>query len=148
VSVAIDANLLLYASDEYSPRHRRAIDLLEELAAGPGLVYLFWPVAMAYLRISTHPSVFDHPLDPQTARANLSALIERPHVRCPGETGGFWTVYQNTVGQDVIRGNLVTDSHIAALLRQHGVGTIWTADRDFLRFPDITARDPYADSTG
>lgn len=148
MSVAIDANVLLYASDEQSPRQRTALELLERLAAGPGLVYLFWPVAMAYLRIATHPSVFDHPLAPEVARANLGTLIERPHVRCPGEANGFWTVYLNTVGEDVIRGSLVTDAHIAALLRQHGVGTIWTADRDFRRFPDITARDPYAGSGG
>jgi predicted nucleic acid-binding protein len=32
-------------------------------------------------------------------------------------------------------------------MRQHGVGTIWTSDRDFRRFPDITARDPYEAGT-
>lgn len=144
MSVTIDANLLLYASDQRSPRHRTALDLVQRLAAGPGLVYLFWPVAMAYLRIATHPSVFEHPLDPQAARANLGSLIDRPHLRCPGEATGFWSVYQDTVGDDVIRGNLVTDTHIAALMRQHDVSTIWTTDRDFLRFPDIAARNPYA----
>ncbi|MGH3814888.1 MAG: TA system VapC family ribonuclease toxin [Pseudonocardiaceae bacterium] len=144
MSVTVDANVLLYASDDQSPRHRIARDLLERLAAGPGLIYLFWPVAMAYLRIATHPSVFDHPLHPDVARANLGALLDRPHVRCPGEGTGFWRIYQDTVGTDVIRGNLVTNAHIAALMRLHGVGTIWTADRDFRRFADITARDPYA----
>lgn len=147
MSVAIDANVLLYASDQRSPRHDSARDLLERLAAGPGLVYLFWPVAMAYLRIATHPAVFEHPLDPQVAQANLSALLERAHIRCPGEGPGFWTLYQDTVGGDVVRGNLVPDAHIAALMRQHGVATIWTADRDFKRFPDITARDPYIEAS-
>lgn len=147
MSVTVDANVLVYASDEHSPRHASAHELLERLAAGPGLVYLFWPVAMAYLRIATHPGVFEHPLDPAAARGNLGALIARPHVRCPGEAGGFWKIYQDTVGADVVRGNLVPDTHIAALMRQHGVGTIWTADRDFRRFPEITARDPYTAPT-
>lgn len=144
MSTAIDANVLLYASDEHSPRHLIARELLEHLARGPALVYVFWPVAMAYLRIATHPGVFDRPLAPQLARANLGALLDRAHVRSPGEHTGFWRTYQDTVADDVIRGNLVTDSHIAALMRQHGVGTIWTADKDFRRFPDITAQDPYA----
>ena len=61
MSVTIDANVLLYASDAHSPRHRSARDLLERLAAGPGLVYVFWPVAMAYLRIATHPRIFENP---------------------------------------------------------------------------------------
>lgn len=142
MSVTVDANVLLYASDEKSPRHEPARRLLERLAAGPGLVYLFWPVAMAYLRIATHPGIFENPLQPGVARANLGKLLDRPHVRSPGEATGFWAVYRDTVGQDVVRGNLVTDSHIAALMRQHGVSTIWTSDRDFRRFPDITARDP------
>jgi toxin-antitoxin system PIN domain toxin len=142
MSVTVDANVLLYASDEQSPRHEPARGLLERLAAGPGILYVFWPVVMAYLRIATHPGIFEQPLDPGAARANLGALLDRPHVRSPGEATGFWAVYRDTVGQDVIRGNLVTDAHIAALMRQHGVGTIWTSDRDFRRFPDITARDP------
>ena len=148
MSVTIDANVLLYASDDQNPRHRTARDLLERLAAGPGLVYVFWPAAMAYLRIATHPHVFEHPLDPAVARANLGDLLDRAHVRCPGEGGGFWQVYEDTVNDDVIRGNLVTDAHIAALMRQHGVATIWTADHDFRRFADVTARDPYAEATG
>lgn len=145
MSAAIDANVLLYASDVQSTRHGRARELLERLAAGPELVYLFWPVAMAYLRVATHASVFERPLEPAVARANLGGLLGRAHVRCPGESTGFWSVYQDTVGGDVVRGNLVTDSHIAALMRQHGVGVIWTADRDFRRFPGINARDPYID---
>lgn len=147
MSVTIDANVLLYASDEGSDRHGSARDLVQRLAAGPSLVYLFWPVAMAYLRIATHPAIFERPLEPRVARANLDALVGRAHVRCPGETPRFWRTYQDTVGDDVIRGNLVTDSHIAALMREHGVGTIWTADRDFRRFADIIARDPYVDAS-
>ena len=147
MSVTIDANILLYASDDSSPRHDSAVTLLAQLATGPGLVYLFWPVAMAYLRIATHPSVFHQPLDPAQARQNLDQLVGRAHVRCPGEADRFWQVYQDLVGDDAIRGNLVTDSHIAALMRQHGVSTIFTVDRDFRRFPGITARDPYAEAT-
>lgn len=143
MSVALDANVLIYASDEASPRQKTARSLLEDLARGPELVYLFWPVAMAYLRIATHPGIFERPLDPGMARANLGGLLERPHVRCPGEGDGFWALFEATVGTDVVRGNLVPDAHIATLMRQHGVATIWTADRDFRRFPGITAADPY-----
>lgn len=142
MSSAIDANVLIYASDRSSPRHEDAARLLTALAAGPDLVYIFWPVAMAYLRIVTHPAIFDHPLDPATAQANLDDLLARPHVRSPGEDRGFWSVYLSTVERDVVRGNLVTDAHIASLMRQHGVGTIWTSDRDFRRFPTITPLDP------
>ena len=61
-----------------------------------------------------------------------------------GVEPGFWTVFQRSAGQQVVRGNLVPDAHLAALMRQHGVDTIWSADRDFRRFDGITARDPFA----
>ena len=37
-------------------------------------------------------------------------------------------------------GNLAHDEHIAALIVEHGVGELWTADRDFARFPGILLR--------
>lgn len=143
MSVAVDANVLLYASDEESPRHTSAAELLQLLATAPDLVFLFWPVAMAYLRIATHPNVFIRPLEPAAARDNIDQLIRRPNVRSPGEGDDFWRTYRELADADAIRGNLVTDSHIAALMRHHGVATIYTADRDFRRFPGITPIDPY-----
>ncbi|WP_132432632.1 PIN domain-containing protein [Pseudonocardia endophytica] len=82
------------------------------------------------------------PLDPSIARGNLDALVSRPHVRSPGEGDAFWKSFQDVVADDTVRGNLVPDAHIAALMREHGVTTIWTSDRDFRRFPGITSRDP------
>jgi len=143
MTATLDANVLLYASDAASDRQERAEALLLRFAAGPDLLYLFWPVVMAYLRISTHPSIFDHPLDPVVARRNIAALLSRPHVRSPGEQDGFWPAFQRVVEGDVVRGNLVPDAHLVALMRQHGVGTIWTADRDFQRFDGVAAKNPF-----
>lgn len=44
------------------------------------------------------------------------------------------------------RANLVHDSHIVALMRQHGVTIIYTNDSDFHRFAGIDVIDPL--STG
>ena len=49
MTTTLDTNVLVYASDESSSFHERAMRLLETLAAGPDLVYLFWPVALGYL---------------------------------------------------------------------------------------------------
>lgn len=147
MSITVDANVLLYASDDESPRHAAAGQLLRRLADGPEIVYLFWPVIMAYLRISTHPSIFARPMEPAVARGNIDRLMDRPNVRCPGEGDGFWRTFRNLADVDVIRGNLVTDSHIAALMLFHGATTIYTSDRDFRRFPGITPVDPYTDGT-
>lgn len=143
MSATVDANVLLYASDSTSPRHARAGALLSELVQGQQLLYVFWPVVMAYLRMSTHPSVFAQPLTPETARDNVATLLSQPLVRTAGEADGFWADFRSVTQAVVVRGNLVSDAHIAALMRQHDVTLIWTADRDFRRFDRVTARDPF-----
>ena len=144
MSAAIDVNALLYASDEGSPFHERARQFLAERAASRDLLCLAWPTVMGYLRISTHPGIFAHPLTPTEAMANVGALVTLPHVRLLAEEDGFWEAYQELVRSWPARGNQVPDAHLAALLRQHGVGTLYTSDTDFRRFDFLRIVNPFA----
>ena len=143
MSVTVDANVLVYASNTSDPVHAQARALLEEFARGPGLVHLFWPTVMAYLRICTHPAILPKPLAPEAAMDNIAGLIARAHVRTPGEGAGFWDLYKHTA-PPVTRGNDVPDAHLAALMRQHGTAVIYTRDRGFRRFDGIQVRDPFS----
>jgi toxin-antitoxin system PIN domain toxin len=142
LSATLDANVLVYASNEDDPVHATARELVERLAAGPDLLYLFWPTLMGYLRIATRPGILSRPLRPRDALDNVSDLIALPHVRTPGEATGFWRLYRATAG-DRLHGNDVPDAHLATLMRQHGVRMIYTRDRGFRRFEGIDARDPF-----
>jgi hypothetical protein len=142
MSATLDANILLFASDESSPFHRHARSFLGELAAGPGIVYLFWPVVMAYLRIATHSAIFRSPLPLERAIENMEALLSRPHVQSPGEQASFWPTFRAVTEPASIRGNLVPDAHLVALMRQNDIGTIYTHDRDFRRFDGVEVIDP------
>ena len=142
MSVTLDANVLVYASNEAEAVYKDARELVARLAAGPELVYLFWPVVLGYLRIVTHSAILPRPLNPQEATANVQSLLDRPHVRTAGEAEGFWKLFRAT-GQDRARGNDVPDAHLATLMRQNGVRVIYTRDRGFRRFPDIDAVDPF-----
>jgi uncharacterized protein len=44
----------------------------------------------------------------------------------------------------VVRGNLVPDAHLVALMRENEVVSIWTHDRDFRKFEGIRVSDPFA----
>ncbi|MGH3136296.1 MAG: TA system VapC family ribonuclease toxin [Gaiellaceae bacterium] len=147
MSVTLDANVLLYASDESSEFHGQARTRLESLTRGPEIVYLFWPVVMAYLRISTHPTVFDPPLAPARAIANVERILRLPHVQTAGEQTRFWERYRDVAVEADVRGNLVSDAHVVALMRENGVRSIWTRDRDYRRFPGIAVLDPFADES-
>lgn len=143
MSVTVDANILVYASNTDDPAFGPSSALVDRLASGPDLVYLFWPTIMGYVRIVTHPGILPRPLSFAEASGNVSALLARPHVRTAGEGEGFWALYLTSAGTQP-RGNDVPDAHLVALMRQHGVGTIYTRDRDFRRYEGIHARDPMA----
>ena len=142
MSFALDVNVLLYASDTSSPFHDRAWSFLEETIEGDELFYLGWPTVMGYLRIATHPAVFDRPLSHDEAITNVEALLDLPHVRLLSEGERFWEIYRRTTDEVPTRGNLVPDAHLAALLREHGVDTIYTHDKDFRKFDFLRVRDP------
>jgi hypothetical protein len=148
VSFAIDVNVFLYASDRSSPQCARAVEFLESCAAGPEVVCLAWPTVMSYLCLATHPSIFSRPLSPDEAMGNVEALLRLPHVRTLGEEDGFWAVYREVAGSTPTRGNLVPDAHLAALLRQHGVTTLYTDDKDFRKFDFLKVRSPFDSAPG
>lgn len=143
MSLTVDANILLHASNADDPLHEDARVFVERLAGGPDLLYLFWPTVMGFLRIATHPTIFPMPLPSAQAMAAIAALLERPTVRTEAEGAGFWATYSATAGETT-RGNHVPDAHLVALMRQHGVALIYTRDRDFRRYDGIEARDPFA----
>lgn len=141
MTATVDANVLVYASNESDPSHEPCRKLVAELAKGPDLFHLFWPSLMGYLRIATHPGILPRPLTPAAAESNVGSLLALPHTRVHGEDEGFFEIYQQTRTPPT-RGNDVPDAHLAALMRQHGVRTIWTRDRDFLGFEGLDVRDP------
>jgi len=143
VSYTVDANVLLYASDEASTLHARAHEFVAQMARGPEIAYLFWPTIVAYLRIATHPAVFARPLSASEALGNIDQLLARLYVQSPGEGDRFWSRLREVAQDAAPTGNLVADAHIVALMLENDVRTIWTHDRDFRRFSRIEVRDPF-----
>lgn len=76
--------------------------------------------------------------------ANAGRFVTLPHVRLLSEEEGFWDVFGDVTRGLPVRGKLVSDAHLAALLRQHGVSSLYTNDRDFFRFPFLHVRNPFA----
>ena len=144
MSYSLDVNVLLYASDQSSVRHLQARRFVETCAAGPEILCLTWPTLMSYLRIATHLRIFSAPLSPDEALGNVSALIGLPHVRTVSELDGFVEAYKQVAGETPVRGNLVPDAHVATILFQHGVRTLYSNDRDFRKFQSVDLRDPFS----
>jgi toxin-antitoxin system PIN domain toxin len=143
LSYAIDVNVLLYASDAGSPFSAAAKSFLKKCSSGPEVLCLGWPTLSSYLRLSTHPAVFRNPLTAEEAETNVESLLGLPHVRVLSEREGFWDVYREVTRGLAVRGNDVPDAHLAALLRQNDVDTLYTNDRDFRKFGFLRIRNPF-----
>ena len=113
-------------------------------ASDPDIFCIAWITVMSFLRISTHSRIFDAPLTPSEALRNVEALLSLPRCRTINEGERFLDVYREATDDVPVRGNLVPDAHLAAVLRENDVRTLYTADGDFRRFPFLDVRNPVA----
>jgi len=98
---------------------------------------------MSYLRISTHAAIFANPLSTEEAIGNIEAFLRVPHMRVLSEEDGFWNVFREVTAGLAVRANAVPDAHLAAVLKQHGVVTLYTNDSDFRKFRFLDVRNPF-----
>ncbi len=110
---------------------------------GPETLWFGWPTLIAYLRISTHPRIFGQPLSAEKAVGNVEPLLDLPQVRVLSEGDGFWSCYRQVSGALNVRGNLVPDAHLVALLLEHDVPVLYTNDADFKKFDVLEIRNPF-----
>lgn len=143
MSFVVDANLLIYAVNENAEYHQKAKTFIEKCAGSGEQWCMPWPVVNAFIRISTHPAVLANPLSPQEAIAVIDQILELPHVVPIGEdAAGFWKTFRHDITSLHLRGNAISDALIVSIMRSKGVSTIYSKDRDFLRFAGIKLVDP------
>jgi predicted nucleic acid-binding protein len=77
------------------------------------------------------------------ALEDLDSLLASPSLMLLGEGPAHAGHLRRLVAKAGVVGNLVHDAHIAALALEHGVRELLTLDRDFARFSDLRARNPF-----
>ncbi len=140
--IAVDTNLLVYAHREDSAWHPSAFGLLVSLAEGPGPWAIPWPCLHEFLAVVTHPRIYDPPSSLEQAIEQVEAWLESPALALLGEGTGYWRSFAGIVSTGRASGAKVHDARVAALCAFHGVRELWTADRDFTRFPGVSVRNP------
>ncbi len=117
----LDANLLLYAVDVEAAKHVAATEWLEEKLSGPSRVGLPWQTIGAFVRIATHPRVYERPLTSAQAWSYVEEWLAAPNVWIPPTGPGTAAVLGQLLEAPDITGNLVPDAQLAALAIEHGV---------------------------
>jgi len=136
-----DANVLIYAVDERSPRHKLAQEWLEHTLSGTETVAFAWSVLLAVVRISTRAAIFERPLGPEEALDLIDGWMAQPCSTLVHPTDRHADVLRELLVPLGTAGNLVADAHLAALAVEHGA-ELYSSDTDFSRFSGLRWVDP------
>lgn len=132
--IAIDTNVLVYAHRAEMPQHAEATSRLRDLVEGgaPWAMPVF--CIGEFVRVVTHPRIFDPPSPLATALEFVAHVLGSPSARLllPGPT--FPALFADAGRDGAVQGNLAFDAQLVAVCREHGVREILTEDRDFARF--------------
>jgi uncharacterized protein len=140
--IAVDTNILIYAHREDSAFHKASVGRIAELAEGIAAWAIPWPCVHEFLAIVTHPRIFSPPSTLEQALDQIEAWLASPSVTLLAESTTHWATLRALLIAGRVVGPQVHDGRVAALCRQHGVRELWTADRDFSRFPGLTVVNP------
>jgi len=140
--IAVDTNILVYAHREDSDFHDRAATNVRELAEGAPTWAIPWPCIHEFVAVVTHPRIYAPPTSMADALEQVAAWLESPSLMLLGETADHWATLRALLSKSRLAGPAVHDARVAAICLQHGVRTLWTADRDFSRFPRLPTFNP------
>lgn len=140
--VAVDTNLLVYAHRVDSPFHPAARALIESLGGGSAPWAIPWPCVHEFAAVVTSPRIFKTPTSVDRALKQIATLADSPKIVFLSENEGYLTRLTDVLSAAQAQGGMVHDARIAALCLHHGVSELWSADRDFSRFPSLRTRNP------
>lgn len=140
--IALDTNLLVYAHRRDAHWHHPAARALRNLAESQNPWAIPWPCIHEFLAVVTHPRIFHPPSTVAEALNQVEAWLESPSLVLLAEGQGYPGHLGDILRSSRVSGARVHDARIAALCRYHGVKALWSADRDFSRFPDLTVENP------
>jgi toxin-antitoxin system PIN domain toxin len=136
-----DVNILVYAYREDAPDHERFRAWLHESINSAEAYAISDLVCSGFLRIVTHPAVFDPPSPLGDALAFIEELRNQPNCVVIATGARHWQIFADLCRVSGVRGNLVPDAYLAALAIESGSEWI-TMDGDYARFPGLRWRRP------
>lgn len=140
--IAVDTSILVYGHREDVSWFPVAHERIGSLAEGSEPWAIPWPCLYEFLAVVTHPRIFATPTPLERAVEQVTAWLESPTVVLLGEGPRHWEALAEHVLASRATGPIVHDARVAALCLAHGVSELWSADRDFGRFPRLRVRNP------
>lgn len=136
-----DVNVLVYAHKEEVLEHRDFAAWLTQLVESDQAFALSDVVLSGFLRIVTHPRIFDPPSSVEVALAFVEELRSQPNCFLLEAGKRHWDIFTKLCRLVNARGNAIPDAYLAALAIESGSELV-TTDRGFARFPGLRWRHP------
>jgi toxin-antitoxin system PIN domain toxin len=136
-----DVNVLVYAHREDAPRHADYKAWVEHLLNGDQAYGCADLVLSGFVRVVTHPRIFNPPSSPEAALAFAQVMRGQPNAVPTRPGPRHWGIFAGLCAAAGVKGNLVADAYLAALAIESGSEWV-TTDRDYARFPGLKWRHP------
>lgn len=139
--IVVDANLLIYSYDTDSSHHKKSRAWVEKIFSGVEPVGLPWQTVSAFLRVTTNRRLPGPRLTVEQAVQIAEEWLAQPNVRMIVAGDEHWSLLKRMMVEGQASGPLVSDAELVALTVEYG-GVLYTADRDFARFPGLRWKNP------
>lgn len=132
----VDANVLLYAVNSDARHHPASRRWLDGALSGGDTVAFTWVVLLAFLRLTTRVGLFPSPLSIDEAMDRVEAWLAASPAVVVEPTVDHHRIVRGLLREVGVGGNLVNDSHLAALALEHNCVVV-SFDNDFSRFEGV-----------
>lgn len=140
--IAVDTNILVYAHRRDSLFHQTAKERLVALAESRTAWAIPWPCVHEFFNVVTHPRIYNPPTPLESALRQIDVWLDSPSVVLLSEPDQYWSALRPILERSRVNGPRVHDARIVAICRSYDIRELWTADRDFSRFPELSLVNP------
>ncbi len=137
----MDVNVLVYAHREDVRDHRAYRDWLESVI-NANVAYGYSELVLSgFIRVVTHPKVFEKPSSLEVAIAFAQQLRAMEHAVCLAPGSNHWDLFSQCAQSISAQGNDIPDAYHAALALEWDCDWV-TTDKGFRRFKGLRVRHP------
>lgn len=139
--IVLDANVFLHAYNVDVPQHRAVSRWMGKLVESNEIIGLPWITLWAFIRVSTNPRVWNHPMAAKRVFGIVDEWLGQPGVVTLHPGPRHREILEELITRHDVSGPLVTDAVLAAIAIENGA-TVASCDQDFRRFPELRWVNP------
>lgn len=137
----MDVNVLVYAYREDVAHHDGCRSWLEGVVNNTMAFGYSELVLSGFLRVVTHPRIFEIPSDIVSALRFINQIKTAPNAVCIAPGSMHWSVFIDCIEKINAKGNDIPDAYHAALALEWHCDWV-TLDKGFKRFKGLACRSP------